>query len=124
MEEQSVNGTLSNPKTAQDLAIEGQKHLEETIEYAFQILSSMNDELCNPSLWSTSPNGNAPSSSSGGANSDANSDSSFQHAESGVAGATGGALEDARLSYKKSVAALRSVLTAIPNSHKVNYLLT
>ncbi|KAD4889099.1 hypothetical protein E3N88_21172 [Mikania micrantha] len=28
-----------------------QKYLEDTIESAFQILSSMNDELCNPHLW-------------------------------------------------------------------------
>ena len=43
---------LTAPQTTQELAIEGQKHLEETIEAAFQIPSSMNDEHCNPSLWS------------------------------------------------------------------------
>ncbi|KAK9278880.1 hypothetical protein L1049_028460 [Liquidambar formosana] len=45
----------NSTKSTQDLAMEGQKHLEETIEAAFQILSSMNDELCNPALWSTTP---------------------------------------------------------------------
>lgn len=46
-------GTITSPKTIQELAVEGQKHLEDTIEAAHQILSAMNDELCNPSLWST-----------------------------------------------------------------------
>ncbi|KAI9079788.1 hypothetical protein K1719_038409 [Acacia pycnantha] len=128
MEEQSVNGMMSNPKTTQELAMEGQKYLEETIEYAFQILSSMNDELCNPSLWSTSPmsaasahlvpNGPSSHSSNGAASSDATSDNSIQHAESSVGAGTGGALEEARFRYKNSVAALRSVLTAIPTSQK------
>ncbi|KAG2571662.1 hypothetical protein PVAP13_7KG115255 [Panicum virgatum] len=38
----------------QELAAEGQRHLEETIAAAFQILVSMNDELCNAGLWSSS----------------------------------------------------------------------
>ncbi|KAI3967047.1 hypothetical protein MKX01_026486 [Papaver californicum] len=42
---------MLNGKSLQQLAVEGQKHLEYTIETAFQILSSMNDELCNPALW-------------------------------------------------------------------------
>ncbi|MED6172690.1 Mediator of RNA polymerase II transcription subunit 30 [Stylosanthes scabra] len=136
MEEQSVvNGVVSGsstPKTTQELAMEGQKYLEETIEYAFQILSSMNDELCNPVLWSTaSPSAassasplhhNGPSShSSNGAAGDAASDNSNHHAESGAAGggaAAGGALEEARFRYKNAIASLRSVLEAIPNSQK------
>jgi hypothetical protein len=122
MEEQSVNGTISTSnttKTTQDFAIEGLKYLEETIQYAFKILSSMNDELCNPVLWSTSPSNvtspNAPSS-----NGDATSDSSSQHAD-GAASSAGasGALEEARLRYKNAVTGLRTVLTAIPNSQKV-----
>lgn len=134
-------GAITTPKTTQELAMEGQKHLEETIEAAFQILSSMNDELCNPALWSTTtsasstttatannPSGSsAPggisnghhashssSSSSNGANGDASSDPAH-HFEMG-----GGALDEARLRYKSSIASLRSVLTAIPNSQKVN----
>ncbi|XP_027338907.1 mediator of RNA polymerase II transcription subunit 30 [Abrus precatorius] len=126
MEEQSVNGVMSrssSPKTTQELAMEGQKYLEETIEYAFQILSSMNDELCNPVLWSTSPSATSPSpnapSSNGVVNGDATSDTSNHHAESGAAsGGAGGALEDARFRYKNAVAALRTILTAIPNSPK------
>ncbi|OVA17483.1 DnaJ domain [Macleaya cordata] len=100
---------MSNGKSIQELAVEGQKHLEETIEAAFQILSSMNDELCNPALWSTTSA--AASHSSNGVSGDA-SDSSHQ-SELG-----GGALEEARLRYKSAVASLRSVLTAIPNHQK------
>ncbi|KAL5791509.1 hypothetical protein ACOSP7_000103 [Xanthoceras sorbifolium] len=93
-------------KTTQELAKEGQKHLEETIEAAFQILSSMNDELCNPALWSTTCTPNAT---------DATSDSNHHIDSSGTANS---ALDDARHRYKTSVAALRAVLTAIPNSTK------
>ncbi|GAU26766.1 hypothetical protein TSUD_317640 [Trifolium subterraneum] len=122
MEEQSVNGTISTSittKTTQDLAIEGLKYLEETIQYAFKILSSMNDELCNPVLWSTSPsNITSPNATSNG---DATSDSSSQHADGAASsgGGAGGALEEARLRYKNAVTGLRTVLTAIPNSQKL-----
>lgn len=119
MEEQSINGTMTT-KTTQDLAIEGHKYLEETIQHAFKILSSMNDELCNPVWWSTSPSSatspNAPSS-----NGDANSENSGQHADGAApSGGAGGALDEARLRYKNAVAGLRSVLAAIPNSQKAN----
>lgn len=117
------NAAISIPKTTQELAIEGQTHLEATIEAAFQILSSMNDELCNPNLWSTTPssfssnnsNNNNTSAMGNGhhLNGDVSSDSGH-HFEMG-----GGALDEARLRYKSSVAALRSVLAAIPNSQKV-----
>ncbi|OIW17256.1 hypothetical protein TanjilG_22368 [Lupinus angustifolius] len=121
MEEDSVNGNSSSSKTTQELAIEGQKYLEETTEYAFQILSSMNDELCNPVLWftspspsnTTSPNPNAPSSIG-----DANSDNSNHHAKSGGGGGAGGALEESLFRYKNAVASLKTTLSAIPNSHK------
>ncbi|XP_061340204.1 mediator of RNA polymerase II transcription subunit 30 [Gastrolobium bilobum] len=129
MEEESVNGIMSRstttPKTTQELAMEGHKYLEETIQYAYQILSSMNDELCNPVLWSTSASAsaspNAPSSN-GVVSGDAPSDNSSHHADSGAAaassGGAGGALEEARFRYKNAVAALRTILTAIPNSPK------
>ncbi|CAI9755596.1 unnamed protein product [Fraxinus pennsylvanica] len=48
-----TSANYTTPKTTKELAIDGQKHLEETIEAAFLILSAMNDELCNPNLWST-----------------------------------------------------------------------
>ncbi|KAL6973022.1 hypothetical protein U1Q18_027195 [Sarracenia purpurea var. burkii] len=113
-------GAIPSAKSTQELAMEGQKHLESTIEAAFQILSSMDDELCNPALWSTTPpstntsamtSGHHPSRASNGVNGDASADSAH-HFEMG-----GGALDEARLRYKSSVAALRSVLAAIPNSH-------
>ncbi|GMY15134.1 mediator of RNA polymerase II transcription subunit 30-like isoform X1 [Fagus crenata] len=121
--EDKTGTAITSPKTTQELAMEGQKLLEETIESAFQILSSMNDELCNPALWSTTPSSlstttiaNAPSSQS--SNGDpASSDNSTLHLESGGAG-SGGALEDARFRYKNSVNSLRTILAAIPNSHK------
>ncbi|KAA3459612.1 mediator of RNA polymerase II transcription subunit 30 [Gossypium australe] len=122
--------TNSSNKTTQELASEGLKHLEETIEAAFQILSSMNDELCNPALWSTNPtthntntNTAAPngSSLSNGAvlgNGDSSSDGGHHLEMGGIGGSGNGALDEARLRYKNSVAALRTVLTAIPNSQK------
>ncbi|GAB4860425.1 hypothetical protein Ancab_035583 [Ancistrocladus abbreviatus] len=115
---------IPNPRTTKDLAIEGQKHLEETIEAAFQILSAMNDELCNPAIWSTSSSTTATATAApstvaitanghnDGINGEVSSDSSH-HFDMG-----GGALDEARLRYKSSVASLRAVLTAIPDSQK------
>ncbi|CAL5327442.1 unnamed protein product [Camellia sinensis] len=115
MEEKSA---ISFAKNTQELAMKGQKHLEETIESAFQILSSMNDELCNPTLWSTSPSSSSINnghhlSTSHASNGDSSSDSAH-HFEMGGAGA----LDEARLRFKSSVASLRFILAAIPNSHK------
>ncbi|XP_030493747.2 mediator of RNA polymerase II transcription subunit 30 [Cannabis sativa] len=131
--------TVAIPKTTQELAVEGQKHLEDTIEAAFQILSSMNDELCNPALWSTTsassasasspPSSvNAPSSSlSNGVLAVVNGDASasdttgaHHHGELGgggaAAGAAGGALGEAQFRYKNAVSSLRAILTSIPTS--------
>ncbi|KAL5699276.1 hypothetical protein ACHQM5_030204 [Ranunculus cassubicifolius] len=99
-------------KSTQELAIEGQKHLEETIDAAYQILSSMNDELCNPSLWSTTTTTTSPIPHSNGAGGVFNGESDGSHpSETG-----GGALDEARLRYKAAVASLRTVISAIPNS--------
>ncbi|KAJ0972572.1 hypothetical protein J5N97_020531 [Dioscorea zingiberensis] len=101
-------------RSKQELGVEGQRHLEETIAAAFQILSSMNDELCNPALWS------APPSSAAASSGDVSTDSSHP-SEMGGGCATGGgsggggALEEARLRYKSAVSALRAVLAAIPH---------
>ena len=134
MEEKAVSAmAIANPKTTQELAMEGHKHLEDTIEAAFQILSSMNDELCNPSLWSnTSSSSSSPpplpsasvSNSAPTANGDAaGSDgaSSHHHGElGGGAGAAVGALGEAQFRYKNAVASLRAILSAIPSSPRVN----
>lgn len=104
--------------TTQELAMEGKKHLEETIESAFQIISAMNDELCNPSLWSTP----ATASSNGTAivTGDAAAiDGAPHHSESGCGGCGNSALDEASVRYKNSVTSLRAVLVAIPNSKKV-----
>ncbi|GKV13729.1 hypothetical protein SLEP1_g24713 [Rubroshorea leprosula] len=125
--EENPSTPASGPKTTQDLAAEGLKHLEETIDAAFQILSSMNDELCNPALWSPTPSTNAvttsngPSSLSNGAmiaNGDAASNGGHHSDIGGIGGSGSGALDDARFRYKNSVASLRAVLAAIPNSQK------
>ncbi|CAN4077128.1 unnamed protein product [Withania somnifera] len=132
-------GTIINLKSVQELAVEGQKHLEDTIEAAHQILSAMNDELCNPSLWSTIPNTTAASSSATAAPGGVLSNGQQQHHSNGdVLSDTsssssasaphldigGGALDESRLHYKSSVASLRSVLTAISNSQKTKALET
>lgn len=127
----SGGGVMSHTKSIQELAMEGQKHLEGTIEAAFQILSSMNDELCNPSLWAP-PNPNSAAVTSNhhvnnlsgnghhAANGDMLSDSSSATATaSNHFDIGGGALDEARLRYKSSVALLRSVVVAISNSQKV-----
>ncbi|KAJ0972568.1 hypothetical protein J5N97_020527 [Dioscorea zingiberensis] len=110
-------------RSKQELGVEGQRHLEETIAAAFQILSSMNDELCNPVLWS------APPSSAAASSGDVSTDSSHP-SEMGGGCATGGgsggggALEEARLRYKSAVSALRAVLAAIPSSSQAGNLET
>ncbi|XP_013612957.1 PREDICTED: mediator of RNA polymerase II transcription subunit 30-like [Brassica oleracea var. oleracea] len=100
--------------------MEGEKHLGETIESAFQIISAMNDELCNPSSWSTP----ATASSNGTAIVTADAaaiDGAPHHSESGGGGGGGSgnsALDEASVRYKNSVTSLRAVLVAIPNSQK------
>ncbi|XP_042067721.1 mediator of RNA polymerase II transcription subunit 30-like [Salvia splendens] len=135
----SSSPTSSNytHKTTQELAAEGQKHLEETIQSAFLILSAMNDELCNAALWSNTPSSASAAPPAGGANpaaasmsnghrdvssdSSASSSASQSHAQhhNNSFEIGGGALDEARLQYKNSVASLRSVLLAISNAQKV-----
>ncbi|KAL0330885.1 UNVERIFIED_CONTAM: Mediator of RNA polymerase II transcription subunit [Sesamum angustifolium] len=134
-------------KTVQELAIDGQKHLQETIQAAFLILSTMDGELFHPNIGSTTvaassapPNTAATTSNAGGgstsmsngqhSNVDVLSDSSSasssasasalqshpQHHNSFDIGA--GAVDEARLQYKSSVTALRSVLITISNAKK------
>ncbi|KAF5190273.1 mediator of RNA polymerase II transcription subunit 30-like [Thalictrum thalictroides] len=118
-------GKISSSSSTQQLAVEGQKHLEETIEAAYQILNSMNDELCNPSLWSSSTASSAaatattttPTVATMISNAiDATSDSSSEMGGTGTGG--GGALDEARLRYKSAITSLRTVLTAIPVSQE------
>ncbi|XP_073028796.1 mediator of RNA polymerase II transcription subunit 30 [Primulina eburnea] len=133
----SPTSTNYTNKSTQELALEGRRHLEETIDAAFLILSAMNDELCNPSLWSTTNSASLPHNTITGAtmsggqhtNGDVLSDSSSSASSSASASQShpnnhnfdnigGGALDDARLQYKSSVASLRSVLVAISNTQK------
>ncbi|KAG0457962.1 hypothetical protein HPP92_023119 [Vanilla planifolia] len=109
-------------KSTQELGVEGQRHLEETINAAFQILSSMNEELCNPFLWATpsTPAGGAPAYPQLNTPGDISSEISIHQPDAGGSGggggAGGGALDEARLRYKSAVASLRAVLAAIPCS--------
>ncbi|KAK1422394.1 hypothetical protein QVD17_25484 [Tagetes erecta] len=104
--------TITSPKSTQQLAIEGQKHLQQTIQSAFHILSSLNDELCSSNLW-TSSSSSSLHHAHAPLNGDVTSSDATHQFEIGT-----GALDEARLRYKSSVAALRSVLIAIPNSKK------
>lgn len=117
-------------KSTLELGVEGQKHLEETINAAFQILSSMNDELCNPILWATPFTSNGGSVTSGHlpvGGSETSSENSSHPPDAGgnggvpagFGGAGGGALDEARLRYKSAVASLRAILAAIPSSSQV-----
>jgi len=100
----------------QELAAEGQRHLEETIAAAFQILVSMNDELCNAGLWSSSSVSAAAAAGPQHQHSatplpphSADSDA----ADAGGAPAPGGSLDEARHRYKSAVAALRASIAAV-----------
>ncbi|KAL6650712.1 hypothetical protein ACP70R_009637 [Stipagrostis hirtigluma subsp. patula] len=103
----------------QELAAEGQRHLEETIAAAFQILASMNDELCNPALWSSSAAGSQNQQSHHHAATPPmqhSADSDAADAAGGGAGGapgSGGSLDDARHRYKSAVAALRASISAV-----------
>ncbi|KAK9155733.1 hypothetical protein Sjap_003213 [Stephania japonica] len=118
MEEKS--SAMSSEKSVKEMAVEGMKHLEDTIEAAYQILSSMNDELCNPALWSTLSTSHHSSSNGVNASATATPTDAFSHSSSDHIG--GGALDVARLRYKSAVLALRSVLTAISASQKTESL--
>ncbi|XP_078447506.1 mediator of RNA polymerase II transcription subunit [Wolffia australiana] len=93
-------------KRKRELGLEGQRHLEETISAAFQILAAMNEELCNSSLWLSSPAG----AGHGAGNGEAYHDSGV-HA--------GGALDEARLRYKTAVSSLRNVIAALSPSQEI-----
>ncbi|KAF3785368.1 Mediator of RNA polymerase II transcription subunit 30 [Nymphaea thermarum] len=97
----SGGGGGGGGKSTKELAMEGQKLLEETVQAAHQILTAMNEELCNPALWATA----SP------AQSGAELHDGPHQAEPG-----GGALEEARFRYKSTVTALRAVISAITNS--------
>ncbi|XP_047067098.1 mediator of RNA polymerase II transcription subunit 30-like [Lolium rigidum] len=107
----------------QELAAEGQRHLEETIAAAFQILSSMNDELCNPALWSSSATAAAATAISqqphphhGPPPPLHSADSEASDALGGGSGGSGGSLDEARHRYKIAVAALRASIAAVSPS--------
>jgi hypothetical protein len=105
----------------QELAAEGQRHLEETIAAAFQILVSMNDELCNAGLWSSSSVSAAAAgpqhhfSATPPPPHSADSDA----ADAGGPPGPGGSLDEARHRYKSAVAALRASISAVSSCAQV-----
>lgn len=111
----------------QELASEGQRHLEETIAAAFQILASMNDELCNPALWSSASTasgsqGQHPIQHSATTPPLHSADSDATDPTGGGAGpapGSGGSLDEARHRYKSAVAALRASIAAVSSCAQV-----
>ncbi|KAL9261598.1 CBS domain-containing protein [Drosera capensis] len=73
----------------------------------------MNDELCNPFLWTPSDQQVTSAAEEEEGTSELGHQAQQQQFDIG-----GGALDEARLRYKNSVAALRAVLAAIPESGK------
>jgi len=90
----------------QELAAEGQRHLEETIAAAFQILVSMNDELCNAGLWSSSSVSAAGPQYQHSATPPLPRSADSDAADAGGAPGSGGLLDEARL--RASIAAVSS----------------
>jgi len=97
----------------QELAAEGQRHLEETIAAAFQILVSMNDELCNAGLWSSSSVSAAGPQYQHSATPPLPRSADSDAADAGGAPGSGGLLDEARHRYKSAVAALRASIAAV-----------
>ncbi|PWZ44303.1 hypothetical protein Zm00014a_032547 [Zea mays] len=100
----------------QEMAEEGQRHLEETIAASFQILVSMNDELCNAGLWSSS---SVSATAAAGYQHHHSATLPTPHsvdsdaADAGGAPSPGGSLDEARHRYKSAVAALRASISAV-----------
>jgi hypothetical protein len=109
----------------QELAAEGQRHLEETISAAFQILAYMNDELGNPALWSSASarsQGQHPSHHSAATPLLHSSDSDAADPAGGGVGpapGSGGSLDEARHRYKFAVAALRASIASVSSCSQV-----
>lgn len=105
----------------QEMAVEGQRHLEETIAAAFQILVSMNDELCNAGLWSSSSVSFAAAAAAAAGSQHHHSatppppphSADSDAADAGGAPGPGGSLDEARHRYKSAVAALRASISAV-----------
>ena len=80
-------------KSRKELAAEGEKVLEDAVEAAFQVLSTMNEAFCNPAVWSKPE-----------------------------ASRSDHALRYPRRRFKAAVGSLRVLLNSIPHSHMVKIL--
>ncbi|PUZ39927.1 hypothetical protein GQ55_9G382800 [Panicum hallii var. hallii] len=102
----------------QELAAKGQRHLEEIIAAAFQILVSMNDELCNADLWSSSSVSATSAAAAGSQHQHSATlppphSADFDAADTRGAPGPGGLLDEARHRYKSAVAALQASIATV-----------
>ncbi|KXG26112.1 mediator of RNA polymerase II transcription subunit 30 isoform X2 [Sorghum bicolor] len=103
----------------QEMAVEGQRHLEETMAAAFQILVSLNDELCNAGLWSSAVSATAAAASSQHGHSATPPPPPPPHsadsnaADAGDVPGLGGSFDEARHRYMSAVAALRASISSL-----------
>uniref|UniRef100_A0A0A8YE56 Mediator of RNA polymerase II transcription subunit 30 n=1 Tax=Arundo donax TaxID=35708 RepID=A0A0A8YE56_ARUDO len=96
--------TAEGVRRRKELAREGQRHVEDTIAAAFQILASIDHELFNTALW---PSQQRHPPGPGPADPDASSD---------PGAGPGGSLGEARHRYTTAVAALRGSVAAVSSS--------
>lgn len=89
----------------QEQAIEGQRHLEATVDAAHDILESLNEVLCNPGLW-TQPVPDIVSKPGG---------VPMQQEQSWLS------LDAGRLRYKSTTSALRASINNIFNKPQVGW---
>ncbi|KAH7430709.1 hypothetical protein KP509_08G010700 [Ceratopteris richardii] len=127
----------SETKSLQELAIEGQRALEATVQAAHETLASMNEVLCNAALWSTSSStsstvtnatvsasaasvSGAPTNTGASAASETatpRTDASKSNAEGSSHQEAGwGSLDEARVRLRSSATSLKAVISAIFNS--------
>ena len=109
----------------QEMAVEGQRHLEETMAAAFQILVSLNDELCNAGLWSSAVSATAAAASSQHGHSATPPPPPPPHsadsnaADAGDVPGLGGSFDEARHRYMSAVAALRASISSLSSCAQV-----
>lgn len=115
-------------KTLQELAIDGQQHLETVVEVAHHILLTLNQVLCSPSFWVAPSSQPAPPSAVTAAGEAAGVGSAVTVVgDGGAVGRERGveveaelaALDATRLRYKVATAALRATVAAIAKAPQV-----
>lgn len=100
--------TQQQQRSRQEIGMEGQKQLEQTVKSAILMLSTLTNEFSNPTLWPTQPMKVKSSTT------DSTTDNGDEH--SYLFEMSGGAL------YKSSFASLLSLLASLPTAPKVPLL--